>query len=108
MEPFMSIPNSGGAPTLASHESRVTDHGSRFTSHASKPWHRQLWPWLLIAPPAASIVGGVALLWIAIASNDGLVTPASTSHPRILSPAEAANCAVKDRACLNAPVGEAR
>ena len=81
---------------------------------AATPWYRQLWPWLLIAPPAASIVGGVALLWVAIASNDGLVTSDSARHagpasrPRILSPAEAANCAVKDRACLNTPIEETR
>lgn len=80
-------------------------------THDAAPWYRQLWPWLLIAPPLASVIGGVALLWIAIASNDGLVTPDSTraaSRERILTPAEAANCAVKDRACLNTPIGEAR
>lgn len=75
------------------------------------PWYRQLWPWLLIAPPFASVIAGVALLWIAIASNDGLVTPDSArpaSQERILTPTEAANCAVKDRACLNTPIGETR
>jgi hypothetical protein len=75
------------------------------------PWYKQLWPWLLIAPPIASVIGGVALLWIAIASSDGLVTPASAgdaraSRHRVLTPAEAANCAVKDRACLNTPIEE--
>ena len=77
-------------------------------------WYRQLWPWLLMTPPLASVIGGVALLWIAIASNDGLVTPESTRHAGpasrqgILTPAEAANCAVKDRACLNTPIEETR
>ena len=70
------------------------------------PWYRQLWPWLLIAPPVVSIFGGFALLWVAISSNDGLVTPdpRGPGVTRSLSRAEAANCSVKDRACLNAPV----
>ena len=76
------------------------------------PWHRQLWPWLLIAPPVASVVGGVTILCLAVATNDGLVTPdyyrKGVEINRTLTPAEAADCAVKDRACLNAPVGEAK
>ena len=71
------------------------------------PWYRQLWPWLIIAPPLASVIAGVALLWTAIASNDGLVTPdyyrKGIEINRRLSAEQAANCAVKDRACLNAP-----
>lgn len=37
------------------------------------PWYRDKWPWLLMAAPALSVVGGVAMLFVAIASNDGLV-----------------------------------
>ena len=78
------------------------------------PWYRQLWPWLLLAPPAASIVGGVAILFVAIATDDGLVTRdapgdvGSTGSYRALTPAERAQCAAKDRACLNAHIEEAR
>lgn len=38
-----------------------------------KPWHKHSWPWLLMVAPALSIVGGVAMMWLALASNDGLV-----------------------------------
>ena len=27
----------------------------------SRPWYRQLWPWLLMLPPAAAVIGGVSL-----------------------------------------------
>ena len=37
------------------------------------PWYREMWPWLLMAGPAAVVVAGFATLWIAVASNDGLV-----------------------------------
>ena len=38
-----------------------------------KPWYRELWPWLLMAGPAAVLVAGTATIWIAFASADGLV-----------------------------------
>jgi hypothetical protein len=38
-----------------------------------RPWYREPWPWLLIAPPAASVVLGVALWTLAARTNDGLV-----------------------------------
>lgn len=37
------------------------------------PWYREPWPWLLIAGPAAVVVAGVATIWVAFASADGLV-----------------------------------
>jgi hypothetical protein len=75
-------------------------------------WHRQLWPWMLIAPPLVSVIGGIALVWVAIATDDGLVTPdyyrqGITINER-LTREQAAKCAVKDRACMNAPVEERR
>ena len=77
-----------------------------------KPWHRQLWPWLIMAPPFASVVGGVALVWVAIATNDGLVTPdyyrKGIEINARLTREQAANCAVKDRACMNSLVEEKR
>ena len=39
----------------------------------AEPWYRQRWPWLLISGPAIVVVAGFATLWIAIASDDGLV-----------------------------------
>lgn len=38
------------------------------------PWYRQPWPWLLMAPPLVAVVAGFVTLWIAISSDDGLVT----------------------------------
>ena len=76
------------------------------------PWYRHLWPWLIIAPPAASVVAGLAMLWIAIASDDGLVTPdyykQGIEINERLTRQQAANCAVKDRRCMSAPVEESR
>jgi hypothetical protein len=36
-------------------------------------WYRHPWPWLLIAGPAIVIVAGLATLWIAVETADGLV-----------------------------------
>ena len=91
-------------------DARASDAGHRspVTGHCARPWHKQLWPWLLIAPPFASVIGGIALAWIAVASDDGLVTPdyyrQGTAINERLTREQAANCAVKDRACMNAPV----
>src|SRR5215212_3193397 len=35
--------------------------------------YKDKFPWLLAIPPAFSVVGGVAVLCVALASNDGLV-----------------------------------
>ena len=42
-------------------------------SAPAKPWYRQPWPWLLMAPPLVAVVAGFATLWIAVSSDDGLV-----------------------------------
>ena len=38
------------------------------------PWYKQRWPWFLIAGPAIVIVACIITIWLAIVSNDGLVT----------------------------------
>ncbi len=38
-----------------------------------KPWHRHPLVWMLIAIPATAVVAGFTMLWLAIASDDGLV-----------------------------------
>ncbi|MEN3372927.1 FixH family protein [Dechloromonas sp. ZS-1] len=38
------------------------------------PWYKQRWPWLLIAGPATVVVAGIVTVWLAVVSNDGLVT----------------------------------
>jgi hypothetical protein len=39
----------------------------------SRPWYREPWPWLLIAPPAASVALGAVMWTLAARTNDGLV-----------------------------------
>ena len=39
----------------------------------NSPWYREPWVWGLMAAPAAAFFGGVAMLWLALASADGLV-----------------------------------
>jgi hypothetical protein len=38
-----------------------------------RPWYRQLWPWLLIVPPAAAVIGGSLTLYLAVTRPDALV-----------------------------------
>lgn len=38
------------------------------------PWFRQRWPWILMAGPAIVVVAAAVTLWLAIRSNDGLVS----------------------------------
>lgn len=37
------------------------------------PWYRERWPWILMAGPAIVVVAGIVTMWIAFATNDGLV-----------------------------------
>ncbi|TGO02933.1 hypothetical protein PN36_16135 [Candidatus Thiomargarita nelsonii] len=38
-----------------------------------KPWYREPFVWLLILFPASAVIGGLFTIYLAIASNDGLV-----------------------------------
>jgi hypothetical protein len=38
-----------------------------------KPWYRQLWPWLLMIPPTAAVIGGGITLYLAVTRPDTLV-----------------------------------
>jgi uncharacterized protein len=38
-----------------------------------KPWYREPWPWIIMAPPATAVIAGVITIWIAFSSADGLV-----------------------------------
>lgn len=40
----------------------------------TKPWHRQFWPWFLIAIPAISVAASFATLAIAIRNADDVVS----------------------------------
>lgn len=37
------------------------------------PWYRQRWPWLLMVPPLAAVIGGIVTIVLAVRSNDGMV-----------------------------------
>jgi hypothetical protein len=37
------------------------------------PWYRERWPWLLFAGPALAVVAGFVTLWLAVASDDGVI-----------------------------------
>ncbi len=43
-------------------------------SGENRPWYKERWPWLLMAGPAVVVVAGIVTLWLAVASNDGLVS----------------------------------
>jgi uncharacterized protein len=38
-----------------------------------RPWYRQLWPWLLMLPPAVAVVGGAVTYYLAVTRPDVLV-----------------------------------
>jgi hypothetical protein len=43
------------------------------TTETARPWYRQLWPWLLIIPPAGAVIGGMITLYLAVTRPDILV-----------------------------------
>lgn len=43
------------------------------TERTARPWYRHLWPWLLIVPPAAAVIGGFLVLYLALTRPDALV-----------------------------------
>lgn len=43
------------------------------STSAEAPWYRERFVWLLIAIPGASVIGGIAMLILALSSHDGLV-----------------------------------
>lgn len=40
----------------------------------NQPWYKERWPWILMAGPVVVVVAGIVTLWLAVVSNDGLVT----------------------------------
>jgi hypothetical protein len=39
----------------------------------SGPWYRHRWPWLLMLPPLAAVIGAIVTIILAVRSNDGMV-----------------------------------
>jgi hypothetical protein len=40
----------------------------------ARPWYREPWPWILAAGPTIVIIAAIYTAWLAVKSNDGLVT----------------------------------
>ncbi len=55
-------------------------------SSLSLPWYRYLWVWLIMLPPAAAVVGGLAAAWLAggppamVVDDFGEIGRVSVSH----------------------------
>ena len=82
------------------------------TVSGAKPWHKQLWPWLLMLPPVISVIGGIGVLYVAARTNDVLVAEdyyqrGITINERLARERSAAECAAKDLACAAARSREA-
>ena len=54
-------------------EAATRRHSSPVTRHQAQPWHREPWPWILMAGPAAVVVAGAITAWLAVSTADGLV-----------------------------------
>lgn len=46
---------------------------SEVSLKSPRPWFREPWVWLIIALPASAVLGGIVTIWIAVATDDGLV-----------------------------------
>jgi len=40
---------------------------------AKIPWYREPWPWILMAGPLAVVLAGIVTVWLAVATEDGVV-----------------------------------
>lgn len=47
---------------------------NRLLKPAARPWYREPWPWILAAGPVIVVIAGLYTAWLAVTSNDGLVT----------------------------------
>ena len=43
-------------------------------NNTNRPWYKERWPWFLMAGPGIVIIAGAITVWLAVISNDGLVT----------------------------------
>jgi len=48
---------------------------------ASTSWHRNPWVWLIIAIPAATVIGCMITIYLAINNPDSLVDDARSNAP---------------------------
>ena len=69
------IPGLGGSSPVGSSGPRIemSTRPEAIGAVPHKPWYRYFWPWILIALPLASVLGGVTTLLIAMKDPDSLV-----------------------------------
>ncbi len=46
----------------------------KVNSAVARPWYREPWPWILAAGPFIVVIAAIYTAWLAVKSNDGLVT----------------------------------
>jgi hypothetical protein len=46
----------------------------KMNTAVARPWYREPWPWILAAGPFIVVIAACYTAWLAIKSNDGLVT----------------------------------
>ena len=44
------------------------------TRTPAERWYREPWPWIVMIAPAAAVLGGAVMLWLAVTTYDGLVS----------------------------------
>jgi hypothetical protein len=59
-------------PASCNHEVNMSE--SKMNSVDSRPWYREPWPWILAAGPFIVVIAAFYTAWLAVKSNDGLVT----------------------------------
>jgi hypothetical protein len=52
----------------------MNEKGNAMLAASQPPWYRERWPWLLAIMPTTAVIAGFITLWLAIKSDDGLVT----------------------------------
>lgn len=52
----------------------TSEKGKAMFAAAPTPWYKQRWPWLLAIMPTIAIFTSFTTLWLAIKTDDGLVT----------------------------------
>lgn len=75
-----------------------------------KPWYREVWPWLLMLPPFASVIGGVTMVYLAVGAPEALVVDdyariEEITRERLAADRRAAELALTARVTLK-PSGE--
>lgn len=60
------------------------------------PWYRQRWPWILMAIPAASVLAGFLLLYLAMSTWDGLVVDDYYRQGRVIDQVVARSVRARD------------